>query len=60
MIPKELLPLLPFSSSISVVIQHCSRQLDIWFMVWALFVLPKAEKPKEELFEKYVDKKKGD
>lgn len=28
-------------------------------MVWALFVLPKAEKPKEELFEKYVDKKKG-
>lgn len=44
MIPNELLPHHPFSSSILVVTQHFSRQVDIKFTAWELLVIKKVEK----------------
>ena len=61
MIPKELLPLLPFSLSISVVIQHFKTIQHLIYSVSTFCPTEgrKATDPKEESFEKYMDKKKG-
>lgn len=63
MIPKELLPPLPFSSTISLVIQHFKTIHHLIYNVQSVSPFcptegRKAMDPKEELFEQYVDKKK--